>query len=76
MKKYSEPKIVAVTLDPEQAILQVCNVGATGWMEGATTCLVEGGPAGVGSCHTGVRAKQTAVSSVLTATGLRTTSPS
>ncbi|MDD4203459.1 MAG: hypothetical protein PHQ52_08335 [Candidatus Omnitrophica bacterium] len=43
-KKYTQPKITAVDLDPSQAILQACKVGAGIYMIDLTwrLCVVAG----------------------------------
>ena len=44
MKKYIEPKIKAVELDPDQAILQVCMVGGVYLSDNVTdVCMATGG---------------------------------
>ena len=44
MKKYIKPKIKAIQLDPEQAVLQVCQVGGAYFrITGSTKCF-NGGP--------------------------------
>ncbi|MDD4202633.1 MAG: hypothetical protein PHQ52_04120 [Candidatus Omnitrophica bacterium] len=51
MKKYTQPKIKSIVLDPEQAVLEVCKV-AGGYFQG-TVCL-NGGSVMPG-CLTSVR---------------------
>jgi hypothetical protein len=56
-KKYISPKITAVELDPEQAILNVCAVGGM-YLTGPNSCaFLSGG--GMESCGTALRGKQT-----------------
>jgi hypothetical protein len=43
MKKYQQPKIKKVVLDPEQAVLQVCKVGGQYFLVGFTRCMGIGG---------------------------------
>ena len=51
MRKYIEPKIKAVILDPEQAILQVCKAAGV-WIY-ANQCVYEGTVATSAGCSTG-----------------------
>ena len=59
MKKYIKPKIKAVSLDPEQAVLAVCvNAGFGAWITTATTyCAYFQNSGGIGSCTSGPRNK-------------------
>ena len=52
MKKYIEPKIKAIALDPEQAIIQACQIGGE-YFVGGTFCA--GGPLTTSSIGTGCR---------------------
>lgn len=54
MKKYIEPKITVVTLDPEQALLQVCIIGGAYFL--GASCWVSGGT--VANCPIAVKGVQ------------------
>ena len=66
MKKYIEPKIKAVELDADQAILQVCMVGGAYLGEamspGTSRCTPMGSS---GKCDLEVRGARTSVNSRL-----------
>ncbi|MDD4202187.1 MAG: hypothetical protein PHQ52_01840 [Candidatus Omnitrophica bacterium] len=57
MKQYSSPNIKAVTLDPEQAILEICQV-AGAYMLPGNLCYSLGGGA---PCAIAVRGVQLAI---------------
>ncbi|MDD4203411.1 MAG: hypothetical protein PHQ52_08095 [Candidatus Omnitrophica bacterium] len=42
-KKYSQPKIESIELNPNQAILEVCQVGG-GYLFSTNSCVVTGIP--------------------------------
>jgi hypothetical protein len=53
-KKYTQPKITAVDLDPSQAIIQACYIGGAYFNIDQTGCL--GGVGGViGTCLSTVK---------------------
>ena len=55
MKKYIEPKIKAIILDPDQSILQVCKVGGI-YFQAGTQCLGSFGiPSGGVTCNTPIK---------------------
>ncbi|MDD4201992.1 MAG: hypothetical protein PHQ52_00815 [Candidatus Omnitrophica bacterium] len=59
MKKYIEPKIRAIKLDSEQAIIQVCQVGGNYlWTNGTRTSCIGDGGALVPVCIRSVRGAQ------------------
>ena len=54
---YKKPVVTAIELDPEQAIIVVCSIAASGWMNGTGVCFAGGViPA---TCNTAVRGMRT-----------------
>ena len=53
MKKYIEPKIKAIKLDPEQALLEICAVGGLYLNPGTTPpiCISVSYPSGPPLCE-------------------------
>lgn len=54
MKKYTSPKIVSISLNSEQAILQVCQV-AGAYFDNLKCTLLSSRYAGYGTCYISVR---------------------
>ena len=55
MKKYVEPKIKAIMLDPDQAVLEVCKVGGVYFTATASQCTQPGTFRTAGVCVDAVR---------------------
>ncbi|MDD4202497.1 MAG: hypothetical protein PHQ52_03430 [Candidatus Omnitrophica bacterium] len=55
MKKYIQPKIKCVELDPKQALLQVCAIGGVYFEIGSQCGLVIWPTTYTATCNTGVK---------------------
>ncbi|MDD4202509.1 MAG: hypothetical protein PHQ52_03490 [Candidatus Omnitrophica bacterium] len=72
MKKYIEPKIKSVLLDPDQAILEICMIDGM-WFAATTQCLAFGATTSIGrprNCVNTVRGVGAGMSDFAQITGM------